>query len=123
MNAKFEVEGTTSADKLKLSVAVLLVLSAIGGFHYWGEHSLLLRVLGLLAVVAVAGAIALQSVPGRALVDFALESRTEVRKVVWPTRQETIQTTLVVLAMVLAIGLVMWLVDMVLVSIVRVVTG
>jgi preprotein translocase subunit SecE len=124
MNAKVEVEGSTpSADKLKLSAALLLVAGAIWGFYFWGEHSLLLRVLGLLAVVIVAGLLALQTGSGRAVADFALESRTEVRKVVWPTRQETLQTTLVVLAMVLVMGIVLWMVDWVLLAIVRAVTG
>jgi preprotein translocase subunit SecE len=106
-----------------LSAALLLVLGAIWGFYFWGEHSLLLRVLGLLAVVVIAGVLAVRTSSGRAVADFAIESRTEVRRVVWPTRQETIQTTLVVLAMVLVMGIVMWLVDMVLLSIVRTVTG
>jgi len=123
MNAKVEVEGATSADKAKLSVALMMLLGAAAGFHFWSEYSLLLRVIGLLAVVAVAGVLAFQTAPGRAVADFAIESRTEVRKVVWPTRQETMQTTLVVLGMVLVMGLVMWIVDWALLGIVRGVTG
>ncbi|MEW7980191.1 MAG: preprotein translocase subunit SecE [Candidatus Sedimenticola endophacoides] len=122
MNANAEVESST-VDTLKLLLAVLLLVGSIGVFYYMEEQSLLLRVLGLLAIAGAAVAVALQSVPGRAVWEFATAARTEVRKVVWPSRQETIQTTLIVFAMVLLTGLVLWLFDMVLMAIVRAVTG
>ncbi len=122
MNAKTEVE-STSMDTAKLALAVLLLAGGIGAFYYFEEQSLLLRVLGLLAVAGAAAAIAMQTVVGRKVWSFASESRTEVRKVVWPTRQETIQMTLVVFAMVLVMGIILWLVDMMLLNIVRAVTG
>jgi preprotein translocase subunit SecE len=122
MNAKAEVESSTM-DTLKLLVAVVLLVAGIGVFYIFEEHSLLLRVLGLLAVVGIAVAVALQSVPGRKVWDFASDARTEVRKVVWPSRQETIQTTLIVFAMVLLIGIMLWLFDMALMAIVRAVTS
>ena len=122
MNAKAEVESSTM-DTLKLLVAVVLLVPGIGVFYIFEEHSLLLRVLGLLAIVGVAVAVALQSVPGRRVWDFAADARTEVRKVVWPSRQETIQTTLIVFAMVLLIGIMLWLFDMALMAIVRAVTS
>ncbi|MEW7976096.1 MAG: preprotein translocase subunit SecE [Candidatus Sedimenticola endophacoides] len=122
MNANAEVESST-VDTLKLLLAVLLLVGGIGVFYYMEEQSLLLRVLGLLAIAGAAVAVALQSVPGRAVWEFATAARTEVRKVVWPSRQETIQTTLIVFAMVLLMGLVLWLFDMVLMAIVRAVTG
>ncbi|MES9844544.1 MAG: preprotein translocase subunit SecE, partial [Candidatus Sedimenticola sp. 6PFRAG5] len=87
------------------------------------QYSLLGRVVGLLVIAGVAVAVALQSVPGRNVWEFASASRNEVRKVVWPSRQETIQTTLIVFAMVLLIGIVLWLFDMMLMAIVRSVTG
>ncbi len=122
MNAKTEVE-SASMDTAKLALAVLLLAGGIGAFYYFEEHSLLLRVLGLLAVAGVAAAIAMQTLVGRKVWSFAADSRTEVRKVVWPTRQETIQMTLVVFAMVLVMGIILWLVDMMLLNIVRAVTG
>ncbi|MCB1852204.1 MAG: preprotein translocase subunit SecE, partial [Gammaproteobacteria bacterium] len=64
-----------------------------------------------------------QTASGRRIWEFATASRTEVRKVVWPSRQETIQTTLIVFAMVLVMGIVLWLFDMLLLTIVRAVTG
>jgi len=122
MNTKAEVE-SSAMDTLKLMTAVLLLVVGIGAFYYFEEYSTLLRVLGLLALAGVAAAIALQSEAGRRVWAFAVSSRTEVRKVVWPTRQETIQTTLIVFAMVLLVGIVLWLFDMMLLGIVRSVTG
>ena len=122
MNAKAEVE-SSGIDTIKLLTAALLVSGGIGLFYYLAEYSTLLRVLGLLVVAGIAIFIALQSVPGRRIWDFAVSSRAEVRKVVWPSRQETIQTTLIVFAMVLVVGIVLWLFDMVLLAVVRSVTG
>lgn len=122
MNAKAEVESSTM-DTLKLLVAVALLIGGIGVFYYFEQYSLLGRVVGLLVIAGVAVAVALQSVPGRNVWEFASASRNEVRKVVWPSRQETIQTTLIVFAMVLLIGIVLWLFDMMLMAIVRSVTG
>ena len=110
-------------DTLKLLLAVLMLAGGIGVFYFFEEHSVLLRVLGLLVIAGIAAAVALWSVPGRRVWDFAVSSRTEVRKVVWPSRQETIQTTLIVFAMVLIMGIVLWLFDMILMAIVRSVTG
>jgi preprotein translocase subunit SecE len=122
MNTKAQVDGS-GLDTVKLLAAVLLLIGGIGGFYYFEGYSTLLRVLGLLVISGIAVFIALQSVPGRRIWEFAVAARTEVRKVVWPTRQETIQTTLIVFAMVLVVGIVLWLFDMVLMVIVRSVTG
>jgi len=110
-------------DTAKLAIAALLLVGGIGAFYYFGDQSTLLRVLGLLAVAAIAVGVALTTDPGRTLWRFAADSRTEVRKVVWPTRQETIQTTLIVLAVVLVMGIFLWLVDMGLRAIMLAVTG
>ncbi len=123
MNAKTEIESSSSMDTVKLALAVLMLAAGIGGFYYYEAYSLLLRVLGLLAVAGVAVAIVMQTLIGRKVWSFASDARTEVRKVVWPSRQETIQTTLIVFAMVLVMGIILWLVDMALMAIVRSVTG
>jgi len=122
MNAKAEVQ-SSGFDTVKLLLSVLVLIGGVVGFYYFEGHSQLLRVLGLLAVVVVSGFIALQTERGRAVATFLGDSRTEVRKVVWPTRQETVQTTLIVFAMVLVMGIALWLVDMLLMAIVRAVTG
>jgi len=122
MNAKAEVE-SSGLDTVKLVFALLLIIGGIFAFYHFAEYSQLLRVLGLLGVIGVAGFVALQTPSGRGVASFLSESRTEVRKVVWPTRQETMQTTLMVFVMVLIMGIALWLIDMLLMWIVRAVTG
>jgi preprotein translocase subunit SecE len=110
-------------DTVKLLVALVVLLAGVAGFYLFEEQSQLLRVLGLLGTSVVAVLIALQTARGRSIWKFGADARTEVRKVVWPTRQETIQTTLIVLVVVLIMGIFLWLVDMMLLSIVRTLTG
>jgi preprotein translocase subunit SecE len=122
MNARAEAGGT-GLDTVKLVAAALLLVAGIFGFYYFAAYSTLLRVIGLLVISGVAAAVALQTDQGRRLWQFGGDVRNEVRKVVWPTRQETMQTTLIVIVMVLILGIVLWLFDMVLVSILRFLTG
>ena len=122
MSVKAEVEGS-GMDTAKLAVSVALILAGIYAFYYFEAYSTLLRVIGLLAVVGAAVAVAYQTAIGRRIWQFGLDSRTEVRKVFWPSRQETIQTTLIVFAMVLVVGVVLWLFDMLLMTIVKALTG
>lgn len=96
------------ADAIKWVVAIALIGGAVGGFYYYADESLLLRVIGLLLVVAASGAIALQTERGRAAWRMAQDARTEVRKVVWPTRKETIQTTGIVILMVSVMAVILW---------------
>lgn len=111
------------ADKIKLFIAVLLVAAGISGFYYYADQALLYRVLGLLAVFGVSTFIALQSQPGINTWNFGRSAVIEVRKAVWPTRQETIQTTLMVMVMVIIVGIVLWLFDMSLLWAVKLLTG
>lgn len=106
----------SSLDTAKLAGAVVLLLVGIAGFYYFetwqGEAvSLLFRVLGLLVVVGAAAFIALTTDSGKGLVTFLKDSRLEVRKMVWPTRTETIQTTLMVMVIVLILSIFMWGID------------
>ncbi len=103
--------GGASLDILKWVVVGVLVFAGAVGNAYYAEQSLLYRVLALLAVAAVAGFIALQTHQGRALWTLVNEARVEIRKVVWPTREETTQTTLVVLALVFVMSLILWGLD------------
>jgi len=122
MNAKVETEGS-GFDTVKLLLAVLVLIAGIVGFYYFEAQSQLYRVLGLLAVAGISVAIVMQTVMGRNTWHFAVDARTEVRKVVWPSRQETIQTTLIVFAMVLVMGVVLWLFDTALGAILKALTG
>ena len=115
--------GGAGLDTAKLVAAAFLLVGGIYAFYYFAAYSVLLRVLGLLAIAGVAAAVALQTDPGRRLWQFALDARMEVRKVVWPTRHETLPTTLVVIVMVLIVGIVLWLFDLVLMGILRFLTG
>lgn len=122
MNSKIETE-SPGFDRFKLLAAVLLLTAGIVAFYWFAEHSLLVRVIGLLAVAGVAIAIVLQTEIGRNTWQFVQESRNELRKVVWPSRAETTQTTLVVIAMVLVVGILLWLLDMFLLWAVQLLTG
>jgi len=99
-------------DTVKLVVALLIVISAIAGFYFFADQSLLFRVIGILAAIGVAAIIALQTGKGREIWGFIQDSQIEVRKVVWPTRQETVQTTLIVILMVIFVAIILWLLDM-----------
>lgn len=98
-------------DKLKFLLAILVLGSAIGGFYYFGEESMLYRVIGILVAVGIATAIMMQTAVGQQAWGFMGDARTEARKVVWPTRKETGQTTLMVLAMAILIAILLWLFD------------
>lgn len=110
-------------DKLILIVSVLPLLGATGAFYYYGDESLLLRVVGLLVALIISAFIAYQSAPGKTAWGFVKDSRTEVRKVVWPTRKETAQTTLFVIVAVIIMGIFFFLLDMLLGWAVRLLTG
>ena len=123
MVAKTETEVSNKLDTFKLVLAIAILLAGIGGFYYYVDASLLYRVLGLVGVVMVAAGIALTTGTGHAILSFGREARAEVRKVVWPTRQETVQTTLMVVVAVIILGIFLWLVDMMLLSGVQILTG
>ena len=99
-------------DKLKLALALGLVAAGVAGFYYFSEGSNLYRVLGMLALFALAAGLFVTTTKGQALLSFMRGARTEVRKMVWPTRQEALQTTLIVMVLVIIVGIFLWLVDM-----------
>ena len=96
------------ADNIKLIVAVILMVAAIALFYTYSEYSTLLRVLGLLAVAGISLFIASKTAVGSSVLSFFGETQVEVRKVVWPSRQETVQTTMVVILMVMVMAIVLW---------------
>lgn len=98
-------------DSLKWGLVAALVAIGVYGNYYFSSESLLARVVGLLVLAGVAGYIALQTGKGNAFWTLVKDAKTEIRKVVWPTRQETLQTTLVVVAVVLIMGLILWALD------------
>ncbi len=122
MVSKAEVTNN-SADTIKLASAGALVLLGLVAFYYFAAQSLLLRVVGLLVVAAVAAFIVYQTELGKRTVAFFRDARTEVRKVVWPSRAETTQTTLTVFIIVVLVGIFLWLFDMLLAYLFRAITG
>jgi preprotein translocase subunit SecE len=98
-------------DKIKLAVALLLVALGVWGYYYLSEQALILRVLSVVAGLLLGGAVAWFSAPGREFALFAGESVAEVKKVVWPTRKETMQTTAAVFAFVVVMAVFLWLSD------------
>jgi preprotein translocase subunit SecE len=120
---KPETQTLNRADTIKLAAAGALILIALTAFYLFADFSLLVRVIGLLIAVGVAVAIALKTEPGAETLEFLRSARSELRKVVWPTRAETTQTTLIVIAMVVIMGILLWLLDILLLWIVRLITG
>ncbi|HEY8355401.1 MAG TPA: preprotein translocase subunit SecE [Methylophilaceae bacterium] len=99
-------------NKLKLVIALLLLAAGVAGFHFLAEHAMVLRVLAVLAGVVAAVAVSWTTPQGQLAVGFVRESVAETRKVVWPTRKETIQTTLAVFALVVVVAIFLWIVDL-----------
>ena len=110
MNANTNAQGS-SLDGLKWLAVLLLITVAVGGNVYYADQSLLYRVLGLLVIAGVAIFVAIQTAQGAAFWKLAKEASTEIRKVVWPTRQEATQTTFIVVVFVLVASLILWGLD------------
>ncbi|XQW84871.1 preprotein translocase subunit SecE [Thalassotalea piscium] len=123
MNASTESQPSGSLDSLKWVLIVLILIGAVVGNYLYSDLSVLIRAIAVVAAVIVAGLIAMQTVKGRAAVNFAKESRTEVRKVVWPTRQEAVQTTGIVIVATFIMSLLLWGLDTALFEIVGFITG
>ena len=99
------------ADKLKLAVAALLVVAGIAGYYLLAAQSIVLRVLAVVAGIAAGMAVAWRSALGQEFVAFAREALVELKKVVWPTRKETVQTTAAVFAFVVVMAAFLWVSD------------
>jgi preprotein translocase subunit SecE len=101
-------------DAAKWLLILAVVAVGIYGNTYYAAVTLLYRALAGVVIAGIIVAIGLQTEKGRAVWDLAKEARVEVRKVVWPTRQETTQTTLIVVAVVIFVGMILWGLDSVL---------
>ena len=123
MSANTEAQGSgRGLEAMKwIIVAVLLIVAIVGNFLY---RDIMLAVRALAVVILIAaGGVALLTTKGKATVAFAREARTEVRKVIWPTRQETLHTTLIVAAVTAVMSLILWGLDGILVRLVSFITG
>jgi len=122
MDTKIDTEHA-AFDTLKLLAAGAVLLGGIFGYYYYSDVSVLVRAIGVLLTLGVSTVIALQSIRGQVFVRFVQGARVELRKVVWPTREETIQTTITVLVFALIMGVFFWLLDMFLLYATRLLTG
>ena len=102
---------------------MVLLVAAIAGNSYYRDVTLPLRALAVVVLMVAAAGIALWTTKGKATLAFAREARTEVRKVIWPTRQETLHTTLIVAAVTAVMSLILWGLDGILVRLVSFITG
>jgi preprotein translocase subunit SecE len=113
MNAQAE-DASRVFDVVKQGLSLVFVVAGVVAFYYFADVpglTLLYRVLALVVIVLLAAGIMLTTTTGQNIWNFSLEAKQEVRKVVWPTREETIRTTLLVFGMVFLVGLLLWLVD------------
>ncbi|TDJ30585.1 MAG: preprotein translocase subunit SecE [Gammaproteobacteria bacterium] len=115
--------GIAAFDTLKLLVAGSILLGGIFGYYYYSDVSVLIRAIGVLLAFALGVVVALQSTRGQAFVRFVQGARLELRKVVWPTREETIQTSVTVLVFTLIMAVFFWLLDIFLLYFTRMMTG
>ena len=122
MNANTETSPGSALDTVKLALTAAILVGGIWGFYEY-EDNLLISVSVILAAVAVATVVFMQTERGRILWKFIQGSRVEIRKVIWPTRTEAMQTTLTVFVFVLILGIFFWGLDMFLLWITRLLTG
>ena len=113
----------SSLDPVKWIVVVALLSAAVGGNFYFGDASVLYRAIGVVVAIGVALFVAAKTEKGSHFLEFAAESRTEVRKVVWPSRQEATQTTMIVLLATVVMALILWGLDGIAVRVVSFITG
>lgn len=111
------------ADKIKITLAALLVVAGLVGFYWFAESPAIVRLVSVLAGIAAAAFVFATTAPGREFYAYAQESVVETRKVVWPTRKETLQTTAIVFVFVLIMALFLWAVDASLLWIVKKLIG
>jgi preprotein translocase subunit SecE len=99
------------ADKIKLLVAFLLVVAGVAGFYALQQSAAVLQLAAMLLGVALALAVAYASEPGKRFLAFGKDSVAEAKRVVWPTRKETMQTTGIVILFAITMALFLWAVD------------
>ena len=115
--------GPSALDTVKLFAAVAILVGGIAAFYLLDTYPAAVRWAIVLASLAAGFVVALQSVQGRTFWQFVQGSRVELRKVVWPTRQESLQTTLVVFVAILVMAVFFWVLDWILGAVTRALTG
>jgi preprotein translocase subunit SecE len=116
-------QGATALDAAKLAAGVVIVAAGIAGFYLLSEQPIWLRWIIVLAALTAGALVSLQSYQCKNFSSFVQSSRIELRKVVWPNRQETMQVTIVVFVMIIVLGLFFWGLDTLLGALTRWLTG
>jgi preprotein translocase subunit SecE len=123
MNEQAQTAGPTALDTAKIVLAIATLLGGLVAYYWYADLPTAARILMVLAGVAGGLLLLFWSAQGQMIWQFIQGSRVELRKMVWPTRQETWQTTLIVFAFVLLMGIFFWLVDMLLAWATKLLTG
>ena len=124
MESQTEPNSAPRYDSLLLAAAVLLLVGALGAFYYFANDlNALIRTLLLLAAIAGSLALSYQTQLGRTVWSYIVGARTELRKVVWPSKQESVQATLMIAVVVLITALLLWGLDSLLLWGVKMLTG
>lgn len=116
--------GSSPVDILKWIVGIAIVVAGVGAF-YWFENqwATYLRILAVVGGLGAGAGVLLSTNLGRQFLAFSREAQIELRKVVWPTRQETVQTTIVIMVVVIIVGIILWIIDYLLAWIIRTLVG
>ena len=123
MTDELKVQNAGGADKARLTVAVLLVIAGVAAFYVLDSAPVWARWLAVVAGIVLAVGVTATTAYGRGVYQFVLDSRVELRKIVWPSQRESGMTTLVVFAFVLIGGGFFWVVDLILAWATRHLTG
>jgi preprotein translocase subunit SecE len=116
MDTKVDRE-PTALDTAKLALALVILIGGIAGYYYYADLPVVVRAIGVIVATIVAAWVAMQTSRGQLLWKFIQGSRVELRKVVWPTREETVQTTIAVLIFAAIMSVFFWLLDLFLLSV------
>ena len=122
MDAKADSKPTI-IDTILLLLSVAILVGSVYAYYYFANENALLRTAGVMVALGIAIWVSLQSAQGRTLWAFIQSSRGELRRVVWPTREEALQTTLIVLVFAAIMGTFFWLLDLILLTLTRFITG
>jgi preprotein translocase subunit SecE len=123
MNTNVTVPQNTRSDVMKWTLAIVLLTAGMIGFYYFADYHIIVRVGGLVLLALIATYVATKTTLGQQTLSFLHESHIEVRKVVWPTLEDTIQTTGIVALVVVIVAIFVWLIDISLMQLMRLVTG
>lgn len=124
MNKKSEVQESRSVmDTVKMFLSIAILLGSIVAYYTFAEWHAVVRILVVLFGVALAGYVLYKTELGASWFKYLVHTKKEVRQVVWPTRKETVQTTLIVVIAVILVGIFLWLIDMFFLWAVKLLTG